>query len=153
MILEESGNIISSRVSLASTLCTQGLFLPLLQVHFEQVCLVWRILLMGTDGDMTTSTNNMLQPPSQATPTPVQVFDGPITRSRAKKLQQEVHALLSENHFNVNENYILPKSCTLLLLRCTTEDDKKTPRVDQRGGSCSSQSSMTEPSERISHHF
>jgi hypothetical protein len=88
--------------------------------------------------DMTTSTNNMLQPPSQVTPTPVQVFDGPITRSRAKKLQQEVHALLSENHFNVNENNILPKSCTLLLLRCNTEDDKKTPRVNQRGGSRSS---------------
>ncbi len=104
-------------------------------------------------GDMTTTTNNMLQPPSQATPTPVQVFDGPITRSRAKKLQQEVHALLSENHFNVNENYILPKSCTLLLLRCTTEDDKKTPRVNQRGGSRSSQSRVTEPSERISHNF
>jgi hypothetical protein len=105
------------------------------------------------EDDMTTSTNNMLQPPSQATPTPVQVFDGPITRSRAKKLQQEVHALLSENHFNVNENYILPKSCTLLLLRCTTEDDKKTPRVKQRGGSRSSQSSVTEPLERISHNF
>jgi hypothetical protein len=106
-----------------------------------------------TQDNMTTSTNNILQPPSQATSTPVQVFDGPITRSRAKKLQQEVHALLSENHFNVNENYILPKLCTLLLLRCTTEDDKKTPRVNQRGGSRSSQSSMTEPSERISHHF
>jgi hypothetical protein len=102
---------------------------------------------------MTTSTNNMLQPPSQATPTPVQVFDRPITRSRAKKLQQEEHTLLSENHFNVNENYIPPKSCTLLLVRCTTEDDKKTPRVNQRRGSRSSQSSMTEPSERISHNF
>jgi hypothetical protein len=53
--------------------------------------------------DMTTTTNNMLQPPSQVIPSPVQVFDGPITRSRAKKLQQEVHALLSENHFNVTE--------------------------------------------------
>jgi hypothetical protein len=61
--------------------------------------------------------------------------------------------LLSENYFNVNDNYILPKSCTLLLLRCTTEDDKKTPRVNQRGGSRSSQSSVTEPSERISHNF
>jgi hypothetical protein len=109
-------------------------------------------LFQGGEDDMTTTTNNMLQPPSQATPTPVQVFDGPITRSRAKKLQQEVHALLSENHFNVNENYILPKSCTLLLLRCTTEDDKKTPRVNQRGGSRSSQSRVTEPSERISHN-
>ena len=43
----------------------------------------------------------MLQPPIRATPTQgsptstqAQVFDGPITRSRAKKLQQEVHMLL-----------------------------------------------------------
>ena len=48
-----------------------------------------------------------------------QVNIGPITRSRAKKLQQEVNALLCEIHFNINENYILPKSCTLLLLRFT----------------------------------
>jgi hypothetical protein len=61
--------------------------------------------------------------------------------------------LLSENHFNVNENYIMPKSCTLLLLRCTTEDDKKTLRVNQRGGSRLSLSRVIEPSERISHNF
>ena len=51
-----------------------------------------------------------------------QVNIGPIKRSRAKKLQQEVNALLSEIHFNINENYILPKSCTLVLLRFTKED-------------------------------
>jgi hypothetical protein len=46
---------------------------------------------------MTTPLSNILQPPNQATSTqeqptssPTQVFDGPITRSRAKKLQQEV---------------------------------------------------------------
>jgi hypothetical protein len=50
MILESREIKISSRVSLASTLCTQGLFLPLLQVLFKQVGLVWRILLVGTDG-------------------------------------------------------------------------------------------------------
>ena len=51
-----------------------------------------------------------------------QVNIGPITRSRAKKLQQEVNVLLSEIYFNINENYILPKSCTLVLLRFTKED-------------------------------
>jgi hypothetical protein len=72
-----------------------------------------------TDGlrhDMTTSTtptSNMLQPPIQATPTQIsptstpQVFGGPITCSRAKKLQQKVNALLCKIHFNINENYIL----------------------------------------------
>ena len=53
-----------------------------------------------------------------------QVQEGPIMRSWAKKLQQEVNVLLCEIHFNINENYILPKLCTLLLLRFTKEDDK-----------------------------
>jgi len=91
---------------------------------------------------MTTSTtpaSNILQPQIQATPTqvsptttPAQLFDGPIMRSRAKKLQQEVNALLCENHFNINENYILPKSCTLLLLRFTKEDGKNTKGEEYR---------------------
>ena len=52
-----------------------------------------------------------------------QVIDGPVTRSRAKKLQQEVHALLCEIHFNVNENYILPKCSTLIVLRYIEEEN------------------------------
>ena len=78
---------------------------------------------------MTTPPSKMSQALSQATPTQVspiptraQVIDGPITRSRAKKLQQEVHALLCEIHFNINENYILPKCCTLIVLRYIEEE-------------------------------
>ena len=70
---------------------------------------------------MTMPPSKMSQALNQAsptqvlpTPTPPQVIDGPITRIRAKKLQQEVYALLCEIHFNINENYILPKSCTLM---------------------------------------
>jgi hypothetical protein len=73
---------------------------------------------------MTTPLSNTLQPPSHTTSTqvqptssPTQVFEGPITRSRAKKLQQEVHALLYEFQLNTNENFMLPKSCMLILLR------------------------------------
>jgi len=55
------------------------------------------------------------------TPTPAQIIDGPVTCSRAKKLQ-EVHALLCEIHFNINENYILPKCCTLIVLRYIEEE-------------------------------
>ena len=58
-----------------------------------------------------------------------QVNIRPITRSRAKKLQQEVNVLLCEIHFNINENYILPKSCMLVLLRFTKED--KGPHSNQ----------------------
>ena len=45
-----------------------------------------------------------------------QVHQGPIMRSRAKKLQQEMNTILCEIHFNIKDNYILPKLCTLLLL-------------------------------------
>jgi hypothetical protein len=51
----------------------------------------------------------MLQPPCHTTSTQVQptssqtqAFDGPITRNRANKLQQEVHALLYEFQLNTN---------------------------------------------------
>jgi hypothetical protein len=100
--------------------------------------------------DMTTPLSNTLQPLSYTTSTQVQqtssptrvfdgpitcsrakklqqevhalVFDGPITRSRAKKLQQEVHALLYEFQLNTNKNFMLPKSCMLILLRFTKEE-------------------------------
>ena len=72
-----------------------------------------------------------------------QVKEGPIMRSRAKKLQQEVNTLLCEIHFNINENYILPKSCTLLLLRFTKEDDMNT-KEDYREGPHSNPTSPTE---------
>ena len=78
----------------------------------------------------------MSQAPSQATstqvlptPTQAQVINGPITRSHVKKEQQEVHALLYEIHFNINENYILPKCCTLIVLRYIEEEkDESDPK-------------------------
>ena len=78
---------------------------------------------------MTMPASKMSQAPTQATttevlptPTPAQVIDGPVTRSHAKKLQQEVHALLCEVNFNINENYILPKCSTLIILRYIEEE-------------------------------
>jgi hypothetical protein len=80
-------------------------------------------------GSIPTTLNKMEHLSSQAAP--VHVFDGPITRSRAKKLHQEVHALLCEIPF-INENYILPKSCMLLLLSFTKEDDQNIPILNHR---------------------
>jgi hypothetical protein len=85
--------------------------------------------------NMTTSPTMMTTSSSQATTTtPAHVFDGPFNRNQAMKLQQEVHAQLCELHFNIDENYILHKLCILLLLRFTKEDDKDTPRMNQRDG-------------------
>jgi hypothetical protein len=83
----------------------------------------------STPPSTPATSNKMEQLSSQAAP--VHFFDGPITCSRAKKLHQELHALLCEIPF-INENYILPKSCMLLLLNFTKEDDKNTPRLNHR---------------------
>jgi hypothetical protein len=57
---------------------------------------------------------------------------GPITRSQAKKIQQEVHALLYEFQLNTNVNFMLPKSCMLILLRFTKEEGHNISRVNKR---------------------
>jgi hypothetical protein len=66
---------------------------------------------------------------------------GPITHSWAKKIQQEVHALLCELKLNSNDNFVLPKSCMLILLRFTQEatpssymknTDDQQERISQR---------------------
>jgi len=87
---------------------------------------------------MTMPASKMSQAPSQATttqvlptPTPAQVIDAPVTRSHAKKLQQEVHTLLCEIHFNINKNYILPKYCTLIVLRYIEEEKDESDPEDR----------------------
>ena len=42
---------------------------------------------------------------------------GPIARSRAKILEQQVNSLLTEYDVCVNENFILPKSLHLCMIR------------------------------------
>jgi hypothetical protein len=74
--------------------------------------------------------------------TPININQGPITRSCAKKLQQEVTSLLAEINFNISENVILPKCSTLVVLRYICEkvgaavhgeEAKKKNQVDQFG--------------------
>ena len=64
-----------------------------------------------------------------------------------------MNTLLSKIQFNNNENYILPKSCMLLLLRFTKEDDKNTEVEDYREGPHLNSTSPAEQSERIGHNF
>ena len=105
---------------------------------------------------MTTPSPIQVAPSPTRTPptaTPYHVFKGPITRSRAKKLQQEVNALLYEVQFNINENYILSKSCTLLLLRFTKQNGKNTQGDEYREEPHSNQTSPAEQSKRNIHNF
>jgi predicted unusual protein kinase regulating ubiquinone biosynthesis (AarF/ABC1/UbiB family) len=113
-----------------------------------------------SNSDTTTPLSNTLQPTRHTTSTqvqptssPTQAFDGPITRSRAKKLQQEVHALLYEFQLNTNENFMLPKSCMLILLRFTKEEGQNISKANQQEELYPSQSSAIELSKRNSHIF
>jgi hypothetical protein len=109
------------------------------------------------EDDMTTPTTPTSTPTTPTsrptTATPIHVFDGPITCSRAKKLQQEVHALLCEIHFTINESYILAKSCTLLMLRFTKKDDKNSQGNEHIEESCSNQACPAGSSQRNNHNF
>jgi hypothetical protein len=64
----------------------------------------------------------MTMPAPTASPTTFPISTGPITRSLTKKIQQEVHALLYEFQFNTNDNFMLPKSCMLILLGYVDEN-------------------------------
>jgi hypothetical protein len=69
-----------------------------------------------------------------ASPTTFPISTGPITRSRAKKIQQEVHALLYEFQLNSNDNFMLTNSCMLILLRFVEEnhqDEGHKARIDK----------------------
>jgi hypothetical protein len=64
----------------------------------------------------------MTMPAPTDSPTTFPISTGSITHSRAKKIQQEVHVLLYEFQFNTNDNFMLHKSCMLILLRNVEEN-------------------------------
>jgi hypothetical protein len=61
--------------------------------------------------------------------------------------------LLYEFKSNTNYNFMLPKSCMLILLRFTKEEGQNISRANQREELCLSQSSVTEASKRNSDIF
>ena len=61
---------------------------------------------------------------------------GPLTRSRAKKLQEQVNSFLINYAFMTSKDVILSKYSTLVVLRCTHEEkstisDQKSTRLDR----------------------
>ena len=55
---------------------------------------------------------------------------GPLTRCRAKKLQEQVNSFLTYCAFITSKDVILPKCSTLVVLRCTHEE--KSTRSDPK---------------------
>jgi hypothetical protein len=60
--------------------------------------------------------NHGLAKPNQTPNTSIQ---GPITWSLANQLQQEVNPVITKIEYNANDNFILPKFSTYVLLRFT----------------------------------
>jgi hypothetical protein len=56
---------------------------------------------------------------------------GPLTRNRAKKLQQQLTSLLAEFDNNITENVILPKSSILVIIRFKHQGYKYLQEVEQ----------------------
>ena len=66
-----------------------------------------------------------------ASSSPKDTNQGPLTRSRAKNLQEQVNSFLTDCNFNTSENVILPKCSILMLLRFTHKDVEGTCPKDQ----------------------
>ena len=86
------------------------------------------------DDDIRTvhDTSNVKNSPSNIKDT----NQGPLTRCRAKKLQEQVNSFLTDCAFMTSKDVILPKCSTLVVLRCTHEErapDRTQRAPDQIG--------------------
>jgi hypothetical protein len=66
-----------------------------------------------------------------ASSSPKDINQGPLIRSHAKKLQEQVNSFITDCNFNTSDNVILPKCPILMMLRFTHEDVKGTWLKDQ----------------------
>ena len=84
------------------------------------------------DEDISTvhASSSINHPPSNTKDT----NEGPLTRSRAKKLQEQVNSFLTDYNFNTSKNVILPKSSILMLLRYAHEDIEDTVLLNRPVG-------------------
>jgi hypothetical protein len=71
---------------------------------------------------MVRASSSINHPPSNIKKTNL----GLLTRSRAKKLQEQVNSFLTDYNFNISKNVILPRCSTLMLLRYAHEDMEDT---------------------------
>ncbi|CAM8917787.1 unnamed protein product [Rhodiola kirilowii] len=71
----------------------------------------------------STITSNPIQ--LQADAPTKDAYKGPMTRNRAKQIQHEVNSLLVDCYTIIDENYMLPKSSVLLLIRFSKVDGHK----------------------------
>src|SRR4051812_20164439 len=75
-----------------------------------------------------------------------QIRLGPITRARAKLLEQQVNLLLLESDDRLSENYILPKSLYVCMIRYQSED-KELGEAEVQGEEAKEQGQATSEKE------
>jgi hypothetical protein len=82
---------------------------PLRKIEqLPQLCSDWSDQCPTSEHDADISTDQDVTQVDEHN-TPININQGPITRSRAKKLQREVNSLLAEINFNMSKNVILSK--------------------------------------------
>src|SRR3954463_16518262 len=64
---------------------------------------------------------------------PNEIRIGPITRARAKLLEQQVNSLLIDSDVLLGEDFILPKSLFICMIRYHDEDKVQGGEVQVRG--------------------
>ena len=62
-----------------------------------------------------------------------QIRLGPITRARAKLIEQQVNLLLIESDVVLNENFILPESLFVCMIRYHGQDEEHEGEDEARG--------------------
>ena len=84
----------------------------------------------GDDEDIPTDSASPTLHDEQAN----QIRLGPITRAHAKLIEQQVNLLLIESDVVLNENYILPKSLYVCMIRYHEEDKAQGGEDKVQGG-------------------
>src|SRR4051812_11258394 len=97
--------------------------------QYEQWQGINAVLASGDKEDEECKRNHDEDIPTTTTTSPTlhdeqanQIRLGPVTRARAKLLEQQVNLLLLESDDRFSENYILPKSLCVCMIRYQGED-------------------------------
>ena len=77
---------------------------------------------------MTSQKCMLLQVSNIQHPTSKVPNQGSLIRSRAKKLQEQVNSFLTDCAFKTSKDVILPNCSTLVVLRCTYEENDQTTK-------------------------
>jgi hypothetical protein len=98
--------------------------------HNVRECVRNDVGLLRTTNDEDIPMKHITSTKNQDQIVPSNTNQGTLTRSHAKKLQQQVTSLLAELDNNISENVILPKSFMLKILRLKHQGEEN-PQVEQ----------------------